>query len=408
MPDSAGSYHHGDHSKLLRPPSGPATAEPRLDAIFVPTSRAPERTHLAETAALARAQGCPLVTLHSGPATSADLAWPRLAAADKVIAIDLPWPARLRDLRWRGSKVLHQAGLADSGDVSLKRNLALILSQLRGWSRILFLDDDISDLSPADLRESARLLDTAPAAGLEVPGCLDHSVVCHAYQRARGDQEEFIGSGALAVNTARCTSFFPEIYNHDWLFLVDEEGLLQPAVRAGQVVQDDYDPFADPDRARSEEFGDVFAEGVYWLLDQGEPVFAADQTHWKEFLARRKKFIGQVLDMTGQLGLDDAEQAKRVGALEAALDRLSKIKARLCLEYLRAWENDRQAWHRYLRQLRHDVPSDLALSPALAYLEGLVQPGLRWRLSPAMASRSDRPPAVGGEDPCTSLSRAPR
>jgi hypothetical protein len=123
--------------------------------------------------------------------------------------------------------VLDKAGLADSSDLSLKRNLALILSQLRGWSRILFLDDDISGLSPADLGQSARLLDTAPAAGLEVTGCLDHSVACHAYRRARGEQEEFIGACALAVNTARCTSFFPEIYHHDWLFLDDEEGLLR-------------------------------------------------------------------------------------------------------------------------------------------------------------------------------------
>jgi hypothetical protein len=407
MPDSAGSYHHGDHSKLLRPLSGSATAEPRLDAIIVPTWRAPEQTHLAETAALAQAQGCPLVTLHSGPATSADQAWPDLAAAEQVIAIDLPWKAQLRPLSWRGSEVLAKAGLAGSGDVSLKRNLALILSQLRGWSRILFLDDDISGLSPADLRKSARLLDTSTAAGMEVTGCLDHSVVCHAYQRARGEQEEFIGSGALAVNTARCTSFFPEIYNHDWLFLVNEEGRLQPAVRAGQVVQDDYDPFANPARARSEEFGDVFAEGVYWVLDQGKPVFAADQTHWEEFLARRQKFIGQVLDMTSRLGLDGAEQAKRVRALDAALGRLFKITADLCLEYLRAWEDDRRAWRQYLRQLRDDVPSDLALGPALAYLEGVVQPGLRWRLSPQLASWSDRPSAPGGEDPCTSLSRAP-
>jgi hypothetical protein len=402
MRDSAGSYHHGDHSKLLRPPAAPATDDPRLDAIFVPTWRAPEDTHLAETAALAQAQGCPLVTLHSGSATSPDLAWGRLAAADQVIAIEVPWCARLRQLSWLGSAVLDQAGLADPGDVSLKRNLALILSRLQGWSRILFLDDDISGLSLADLRESARLLDSCPAAGMKVTGCYDNSVVCHAYRGAYGEQGEFIGSGALAVNTARCTSFFPEIYNHDWLFLVNEQGLLQPAVRAGTVVQDDYDPFANPARARSEEFGDVFAEGVYWLLDQGEPVFAANKAHWDEFLARRQKFIGQVLDMTGGLGLAGAEQEKRVRALKAALSRLAQITSDLCLEYLQAWEHDRQKWHAQMR----GGPAGLPLDEALAELSGMVQPGLRWRLSPQLADRFGPPPRLG-EDPCTSLSRAP-
>jgi hypothetical protein len=403
MLDSAESYHHGDHNKLLHQPSGQATSEPRLDAIIVPTWRAPERTHLAETATLARAQGCPLVTLHSGPSTSAAQAWPCLSAADQVIAIDLPWRARLRELSWLGSEVLDKAGLADSGDISLKRNLALILSHLRGWSRILFLDDDISGLSPADLRESTRLLDASPAAGMEVTGCLDHSVVCHAYQRAQGKQKQFIGTGALAVNTARCTSFFPEVYNHDWLFLLDEHGLLQPAVLAGTVVQDTYDPFADPERARSQEFGDVFAEGVYWLLDKHRPVFAANQAHWEKFLARRQKFIGQVLEMTGRLGLASAEQAKRIRALEAALGRLPEITPSLCMKYLQAWEHDRREWRSHLRGL----PSGLALDPAMAYLERMVQPSLRWRLSEKLANWSARPPAPGGEDPCTNLSRAP-
>jgi hypothetical protein len=403
MPDSAGRYHHGDHNKLLHRPSGLATAEPRLDAIIVPTWRAPEQTHLAETAKLAQARGCPLVTLHSGPLTSAALAWPGLSVADQVIAIDVPWRAQLGDLYWEGSKVLGKAGFADRGDVSLKRNLALILSHLHGWSRILFLDDDISGLSMADLRESARLLDTFPAAGMEVTGCLDHSVVCHAYQQAQGEQKQFIGTGALAVNTDRCTSFFPEVYNHDWLFLLDEQGLLQPAVLAGMVVQDTYDPFADPDRARSEEFGDAFAEGVYWLLDQGNPVFAANKAHWEGFLGRRQKFIRQVLEMTGRLGLASAEEAKRVRALEAALGRLPEVTPSLCLEYLHAWERDRQEWRVYMRGL----PSRLSLDSAMARLERMVQPSLQWRLSEKLADWAARPPALGGEDPCTNLSRAP-
>ena len=144
----------------------------------------------------------------------------------------------------------------------------------------------------------------------------------------------------------------------------------------------------------------MFAEGVYWLLDQKKPVFAADHAHWEEFLARRQKFIEQVLEMTGRVGLARAEQAKRVRALEAALDRVSEITPDLCQAYLQAWDRDRRTWDSHVGGL----PSGLALDPALAFLEELVQPGLQWRLSEKLACCSGRPL---GDDPCSSLSCAP-
>lgn len=65
--------------------------------------------------------------------------------------------------------------------------------------------------------------------------------------------------GALAVRVERSTSFFPEIYNDGWFFLLDGDKGIQPVAISGRVVQYPYDPFRSPDRARAEEFG------MYWL-----------------------------------------------------------------------------------------------------------------------------------------------
>ena len=70
-------------------------------------------------------------------------------------------------------------------DLSAKRNLGLVLSRLLGWSRVLFLDDDITELNPADMRQASGLLDTHDAVGLHVGGFPDNSVVCHAYKSGR-------------------------------------------------------------------------------------------------------------------------------------------------------------------------------------------------------------------------------
>ena len=103
---------------------------------------------------------------------------------------------------------------------------------------------------------------------MQIGGFPDHSVVCHAYRQAGGEQQSFIGGGALAVEVKRSKSFFPDIYNDDWFFLLDGSKWLQPIAVRGQVIQQPYDPFRTPDRARAEELGDVLAEGIYWLLDQ--------------------------------------------------------------------------------------------------------------------------------------------
>ena len=47
-----------------------------------------------------------------------------------------------------------------------------------------------------------------------------------------------------AVDTSRIESFFPDVYNEDWLFLFDAVGLGQ-VWSSGVVSQEKYDPFAD-------------------------------------------------------------------------------------------------------------------------------------------------------------------
>ncbi len=193
-----------------------------------------------------------------------------------------------------------------------------MLSHLVGWERIVFLDDDIKVREPGDLRQAAGLLDTYSAVGLSIVGFPDNSVVCHAYRAVGGTQQSFIGGGALVVGLARSRSFFPDIYNEDWFYLLDAEKGLQAIGTSGEAAQRPYDPFHDPERARREELGDVLAEGTFWLLDQGRTVADADWGHWAEFLERRRKFIAYVLDRVLDSGIETAEKGRMVAALKAS------------------------------------------------------------------------------------------
>jgi len=340
--------HHGSHTDLLWA-ADDAGRRRGIDAIIVPTARPP--AYLAQAAALAHALGCTLLTLHSKQWTSAAKAAQRLPRDVDLLAVDIRDPAQLRLPVWESSRLLAGTVFERRTDISAKRNVALLLSRMLGWSRVLFLDDDIAELDPDDVRRASGLLDTYNAVGLHVGGFPDHSVVCHAYRQAGGSQQAFIGGGALAVHLERSTSFFPDIYNDDWFFLLNGDKGIQPVGVTGTVRQFPYDPFRTPDRARGEELGDVLAEGIYWLLDQGGSVTDANQAHWIKFLVRRRRFIERVLRMVEQQGtLESAERARRIAALKGSLGRLQLITPKLCEDYLRAWAADRQRWHRDLQK----------------------------------------------------------
>jgi hypothetical protein len=378
-------HHHGSHQPLLRAPGTPSPDWPELDAIVVPTTRDPGR--LTEAARLAGELACTLVTLHSGPLTTAAQAWQLLPADVDLIAIDVAAPPHLRLPPWETSRLLSRTIFARRSDLSAKRNLGLMLSRMLGWSRILFLDDDIIVPNPDELRRASRLLGRHHAVGLHIRGFPDHSVVCHAYKRAGGIQTAFIGGGALTVETERCDSFFPDVYNDDWLFMLNREGRLRPVTRTGEVRQDKFDPFRSPGRAMDEEFGDVLAEGTYWLLDQGESAFGADHLHWADFLVKRRRFIERVLDMARH-ELERSETHRVIAALSGSLDRLASIKPDLCERYLRAWAQDRDTWLRHMAAL----PTGQARAQALGLLSAPEAPSLTWysrhqqhlRLDPAV------------------------
>jgi hypothetical protein len=352
------AHHHGSH-RLLIWPLDDSTPWARVDAIFVPTYR--PVPYLREAAVAARSLGCPLVTLHSGRWTSAFEAAtsPELGAKDlKLIAIDVPEVDRLRLPGLETSRLLAGTIFEQRTDLSTKRNLALVLSHMLRWKRIIFLDDDIRVPNPGDLSRAASLLDTHAAVGLGIGGFADNSMVCHAFRAVGGSQETFIGGGALAVAMKPNRSFFPNVYNEDWFFLLDARKRLQQVASVGQVLQYPYDPYR-VERARAEEFGDVLAEGIFWLLDQGKPSSDGDLKHWRDFLAHRKQFIQQVRSMVeSRAGIDSTERTRMKAALTAALGRCERISPELCVAYMKALAADQDRWQRHIQQVRRQpVPS---------------------------------------------------
>jgi hypothetical protein len=131
----------------------------------------------------------------------------------------------------------------------------------------------------------------------------------------------------------------------------------------GSVIQEPYDPYVDGQRARSEEFGDCIAEGVFSLLDSGRHIQNANLGYWRHFLDERRRFIEEITRMIRRTDREPGEERHIIAALAAAHGQNRLMTAQLCVDFLQAWHTDHVRWQRHIREFgREPADSELVLA----------------------------------------------
>jgi hypothetical protein len=336
--------------------------ERRLDAIVVPTIRP---RSLGPAIALAGDIGCVLVVLCTTPyqVTEAIAECRALAGDVLVTLVPAPNESTMPDLL-TSQHPENDITPSCHADIARKRNVGLLLARLSGWGTMMFLDDDIRGFTVSAVSEAAALTARFQAAGFKIGSYPDNSVVCHAYRLAGGAQDVFPGGSALVVDVSQADTFFPSIYNEDWLFLFDaaERGSV---TTAGSLSQLEYDPFAQPRRAATEEFGDLIAEGLYRLLHEGGAVTDATRSYWRGTLERRFRLIDHIADRLLLHEPPGPATDHALMSLAAARKRLASISELACLSFVRAWRADVDNW----RERRGYLPVLGDLADAAKFLD---------------------------------------
>lgn len=387
---------HGTHRTLVnRPEYRKPHSGLKLDTIIVPASR--PAANLDHAITLARALHCRLLILCSHRAVPAEVE--HLLAArsfDDAIVIGLPAGYSHELLQFTAlasiKGALPKACGAFVTDLSTKRNVGLILARMLGWRRVFFLDDDIRDIDHPDLRRTVSMLGSFPAVGMRVIDYPDNSVVCHANRETGAAQDVFVTGAALAVDCQADIGFFPDVYNEDWLFFFDAAARGQLAGSGLKATQLRYQPFADPQRAEWQEFGDTLAEGLYTLLHRGRDVQDATRDYWENFLAARQKFLEEIIDRSHLAELDVREQV--VLSVKSALGCLAGIAPELCERYIRLWRQDLLAWQERVAEIPRLTSLDAAL-------RALRLPALDGSATSRMERRSARAKRNGPAGPVT-------
>jgi hypothetical protein len=350
---SSSARQRSSHAKLIRDLSARPPRSGRikpLDAIVVPAARKADK--LKAVAELAASADTLLVVLASLACHVAEAS--KLVASIpgcRALIVGIPGDYRNDHLTFQTSdpKFAHLKAGRNS-DLSLKRNLGLLLARLMRWGKIMFLDDDIFDVTLNDLAKVASQLDSHQVTGLISRSFPDNSVVCHANRLSGGDQDNFVTGAALGVNCAETPmDFFPDVYNEDWLFFAIHAARGQ-VISVGTARQQPYKPFADPNRADLEEFGDLIAEGLYALFNDGQSLEAATKDYWADFIKARKKLIERLADDLYLIPTHEAGVQAHESMLHAR-KRLRSITADDCVRFVEAWRHDRGAFARTANEM---------------------------------------------------------
>jgi hypothetical protein len=348
---------------------------PVVDAIIVPTFRSAQQVKCAVD--LASQVRCELLLLYTDdfpPGLPAVLAGLKQGEA---IPLALRSGVRHSHLLDLGSELQQSFASEAALDISRKRNLGVLIGRMRGWTRVLLLDDDIRRLNIEKLSAAAALLDKYPVVGLQVHKYPDASVVGHARRRTGRRQEPFISGGSLLIDPQRLNGFFPAIYHEDWLCAINHLRAGEVAI-GGTVGQLRYEPFASPERAKNEEFGDILAAGLLWLVYARRKTNAADAVataeseadYWRE--ATRPSFWTRLLQERSVLLEEVAERHEAQypdnllarETLEVAQKRCSELTADEFVDVMKKWLSNLDLW----RERLSDLPQVDSVEKALAEL----------------------------------------
>jgi hypothetical protein len=361
----------------IETPSGRRTiTEPLVDVIIVPTIRSAE--HLYTAAKLAAYAGCHLVAVYTDapPAgLSAVLNRLRLSRVT-LLTVTSGTHHHLLDL----GASLRQSRVSPAAlDISRKRNLGLLIGRACGWTRMLFLDDDIRKLNGPKLSSAAALLDYCPVVGLQVNKYPDASVVGHARRLTGHRQEPFVSGGSLLINPQLLDGYFAPVYHEDWLCVTNHLRKSEVAI-GGSVSQLPYLPFSASKRAEHEEFGDILLSGLLWLVHArirkggaNKALFMTETDYWQE--ATNPRFWKQILeqrtallaDITGRLTGKDFDGLSPLPSLAAAKQCLDGLKPADFVSFTEDWLASLAVWRDQL-----PIPSRIVLPDKARAIEKAI------------------------------------
>lgn len=222
-------------------------------------------------------------------------------------------------------------------DLPEKRNSILWHSVINEHKNILLLDDDMYNISP--ILNNVKFLHKYGVVGTTVKGFPDTSVTGQIEIENGEKFYPFISGNSTFINTDKLISYFPKIYNEDWLFYIPYI-LSDSLFVTGEIFHRQYDPFLSIEKIYFQEFGEIIQEGLYHLINENEYDKRFVNQKWHEIIQLRLEYLN-----------DDLIKAKenRKKFVQEAINTLKRITSIECVNFVTCWEEDNFKFSKLLK-----------------------------------------------------------
>src|SRR6267143_937110 len=226
------------------------------------------------------------------------------------------------------------------------RNYALLLSEVIGFQKVLFVDDDVSVKDPKLLQAAFRILEHVDFVGARIGGLADQSIIGHiGLRQSDPELSEFVSGGFMGLRLGSVMEPFLNYYNEDWIWVLMHREASY-AMTPAKVVHQTYHSLLrnGSNRAIRQEMGEMLLEGVWNAAPSRNFSLLTNEKAWIQVIADRVLWIEDIAKKCRQ-------QQDRIGiAIATALLRhVSTISPSLLTAIFEQYFAVLPEWRRILK-----------------------------------------------------------
>jgi hypothetical protein len=186
----------------------------------------------------------------------------------------------------------------ETWNLGIARNFALDYSIRNQYDKVLFIDDDISEINQKIVYEGFSILNKANFVSCNIGGVEDNSIIGHISKQLKiiEDNPKMLSGGFLFLVPSSITHHFYNIYNEDWImqFLEqDKERILMPFSVKHNV---DKDIKWNMSQVFFQEIGEIVVEG----LIKNKNALSMNSIFWDNIIKSRISYIEIVKEYAQQ------------------------------------------------------------------------------------------------------------
>jgi len=177
----------------------------------------------------------------------------------------------------------------ETWNLGIARNFALDYSIHNQYNKVLFIDDDISDIEQEFINEGFAMLAEDNFVSCNIGGVEDNSIIGHISKQLKiiEDNPKMLSGGFLFLTPSSIKHRFYNVYNEDWIMQFLEQDKERKCLTFSVKHNVDKDKNWGISQVFFQEIGEIIVDGLIISKD----ALLMDSTFWDIIIKDRVGYI---------------------------------------------------------------------------------------------------------------------